>query len=528
MKTKLLKQKKVLIIILSVLILGALVFVLTFFYQYFRLKLRINHLNISKVFLTSDPSLYSIENGSVLRDGKKIGYFSNQDIYRRVSSLGYFYRSEVEDPLFIGPEFSVSDYKESYDRFRNVYTKFMATSDIDDNFLPVNFLGSLISLHDVKKNFLSEPSEDKAKVLVNEYKKTLNHYSNDANEVLNKIKSLESDKFNLDATFFGSTTNSKIITDDFNLILKNADELKNEIFKRENLNKNFSLYTFIPNIKINKLENVLINDSDILSKDNMNLKDLYKVRDYQFQKSFIVNSSCFMGNANTPQLMNYLYLNRDNSIKFYPKLSTNNFYRNNNAATAGANPSWVQVRDSNFYSCNDNEYQVNLLNMSEFHKNQSVLLDKIVNDNNYKKTKYSDYCLAIEKEFLQDDKYPTEVKLNMIKDCYGNIYKDQKLLSVELKNELLLRYLTLKNKTANFHFLLNRDFDLDNRVTDLENGKNINSEFYYYAYRNTYSLSFLNFSPAVWRINERPKYNLGTFTPSNRYTDYKSLHGAAN
>ena len=89
---------------------------------------------------------------------------------------------------------------------------------------------------------------------------------------------------------------------------------------------------------------------------------------------------------------------------------------------------------------------------------------------------------------------------------------------------MLKRHLMIKNKMAGMDMMLNTTIFLDVIETNLNNGV-FPDVVDLYVIRSNYPFSFFNFSPAIWRIDQKPEYGLpvNLFEGETLFFEYDDL-----
>ena len=165
------------------------------------------------------------------------------------------------------------------------------------------------------------------------------------------------------------------------------------------------------------------------------------------------------------------------------------------------------------YACNEMEYQATLSLMDYFfqtYRNNRLFLPNGLNQT-------SDLFVIgekIEGAFF-DSKYPGQNDFENLARFYKAAYLGRwgDVYDENLRTNLKIRYLESSEKLIDFDKLLNRiSHHTNNLVGNISSGLWMRNDDVIYAFRNNYSLLFLNFSSSVWYSQEKPLYletNLG-------------------
>jgi len=254
-----------------------------------------------------------------------------------------------------------------------------------------------------------------------------------------------------------------------------------------------------------------------------------------------------------PYLIDYVYdVNYRNRSVFMAKLATNNFYERIGYQSSVERSlikqgyRWKPNWDGTTYHFSDNEFQIKLLSLDNFwskYRNASIF-EQITASSYYKnlnsKTKqFIEKASKVEADFFKE-KIPSSWNLEYLKDYYKQAYeslKEEGSYSNQLnahREDLLRRYLAIKNKLYGLDLIFKTTFYLDNlliraRLQALD--KSIAD--YLYTMRSGYSLAYLNFSSSVWRLPQKPKYlkkvakiSKSRYTAFNTYTELRKKHSA--
>jgi hypothetical protein len=115
---------------------------------------------------------------------------------------------------------------------------------------------------------------------------------------------------------------------------------------------------------------------------------------------------------------------------------------------------------------------------------------------------------AMEADFF-DAEYPSDVAMNKLAFVYTDAYRMLALaVSAESASEFLQRVRVFEGKIQDFGLIMDRaTYHFQNYLeNNAEAQKDPRNFKYVFAARSDYSILFLNFSPFVWRITEKPKY----------------------
>ena len=331
----------------------------------------------------------------------------------------------------------------------------------------------------------------------------------------------------------------KLILDDLDLILKNSDVLEEEINKREELLKGTASYSEIKNdapLSEKLSENIV--GGDLLSEN-----ELFNMSENSAGKTdtvYQVSSSCFSGIKKPEPLYIYKIPIRDTEV-YVPKLADDNYYE----TISGNHPLITRLLDNGYkfipvvegatYRCNDLEYQPTLFALDYFYTNhkEHKIFQNITGAGYFSGISKADQELISKAKEIEGSFFsqlnPSDANLSILGNFYLKVYdilKNQDNISDGQKEKdqdgLLLRYLIIKDKMSNIQYVFNSNLYFDNLVKRADLGLLGGSKMNYYPTRSFYSLTYFNFSPLVWRIEEKPKYLTETSNKAGeRIIDYK-------
>ncbi len=428
--------------------------------------------------------------------------YSNRD-----KGIDDFYRITKEDPLFTSVETDCKEISGPIGEIKELNGEIIERKGLKDNIVPVDFLSSLCIVDEAHRNFLESKNSFNARKVISAYENTQDAYESEVLSLKRVLGELlvEDDLF-VTATTFATR---EMIMEDIDLMIKNAIELKNEVkFRRDVLKgtkkyESIKSFIYLPDIGPEKRIPPLLDE-----------EELFYPREYtEFEGVYTANTSCF----DYPEEEDYFYVYRNlrnGKIVFNLKLATNNHYSRHGRHSELANylnllPKegyvYVPAKETNIYNCRDVDYQFSIMTMHLFLEKYGnrLIFNNIFNDRISSVIKKS---ANVERVVLSRE-IPSESEFSLL----GNHYLNGYLLLREndqyenQADEMLNRYLMITNKTRGLEMILNTTLFLDVIKTDFDRG-NRPDIVDLYAIRSNYSVSFLNFSPAVWRIKEKPKY----------------------
>jgi len=477
-------------------------------------------ISIKGLQVEGDSDKYNVIDGEVYRDDKPLSFLRNPSLYKKISSLAYFYKVTKEDPLFTSPDVEYQKFAASIEVLADYHNLLLKKLKLKDNIIPLNFLQSLPKVAEAHSQFINKPTVRNAGKLISEYKTVQANYKNDMTKLINKSQEYFSSKEEKEFIVLGSATSSRTIFADWRLILRNAAELKKEIDYRQNILANGEYRDSKP-ISPKKLKKYDTNKVSFLNKNELIVHPQYM---NTLRGPYIVETAIFKKKV-SPEYYYVYDLNYRNRMILMAKLATDNFYERLVATTPVEKAlidrgyKWRPNWDGNTYHFTDNEWQIKLLNLDSFWRRyrgdnifkeiaKRAYFEKVDNETK----RFVEKAAKVEEDFFSQ-KIPSETNLNRLKDYYRWAYellKSEGSHSSRLnadKEQLLNRYLTANSKLFGLDSIFKSTLYLDNLVVRAGLGAlSKQMEGYLYALRSSYSLTYLSFSPTIWRLSQRPKF----------------------
>jgi len=488
-------------------------------------KPNLKGLSIKGIEVTGDTSRYDIIDGNIHKDGKRTGLkielTSNQHFNNKVIGLGYLYRVIKEDPLFVSPELDTKKFRASLDYLAEEHDGFINQVGLKQNIVPLDFLKTLPKIAEKQSSFLNKPTSTNANQLIKSYKASLYFYRKELRKLIQKIEKSFPYTNEQDFVNIASSATNRIILNDLKLMLKNAKALEGAIALREKaLDGNYDQLKNLPEIKVDNQElERLKRPASFLKRSELYLSSSPSKKLYGPYK---ITTSAF-GESKVAYFYTHRIYVRNKPI-FMPKLATDNYYQ----ALVSRNPVerklidkgylWHPVRETNTYRNSDLEYQADLLALDRFIKNfrGRPVFKQIVKSNYFdsltdKQKSFINSAEEVESRFfslrLNSDKNLKLLGLYYLRSY--ELLKDSGYSETKnkLQEELLKRYLFINNKMSGLELIFNTNFYFDNLLDRAKLGLiNKKSIPFLYTIRNVYPLSFFNFSKAVWRLKQKPRY----------------------
>jgi len=485
-----------------------------------QLKKPLVGLSIKGLQVKGSSQKYDVIDGEVLQDNKHVSFLKNPSLYKKVISLGLFYKVTKEDPLFTSQDMDYQKFAASIEVLADYHNLLIKKLKLKDNIIPLNFLESLPRVAEAHSLFIKKPTAEHADKLIGRYKTVQANYRGDLVQLINKLQEYFSVKEEREFIVLGSATSSRTILSDWRLMLKNASELKKEINYRQSI---MAKGTYSEKAKISKPKS-LKNYSGKVSFLNKNELIVHPQYLNTLRGPYIVETAIFKKKL-SPEYYYVYNLNYRNRMIFMAKLATDNYYER----LVGTTPvekalidkgyRWRPNWDGNTYHFSDNEWQVKLLTLDNFWRKYrgTDIFKEIANSPYFERLntetrQFVKKAANVEGSFFAQ-KIPSETNLNRLKDYYRWTYellKSEGSYQSELnadKERLLERYFAANSRLLGLDSVFKTTLYLDNLLVRANLGAlNKQMKGYLYALRSSYSLTYLSFSPAVWRLSQRPKF----------------------
>ncbi len=475
-----------------------------------------NSLIINKVYIPDiviDNKKYYLENWELYLNWEKI---KNRKIINEAKSLGAFYFLSKLDPLFVSEiQFGViDDLEKSVNIISRINDYYKKENFLVSDVYPISFLKQYINALRSQKSFYEEISRANALTLIDNFERLNGKYLSDALNIKKSIWDLSvwEEYKNQKISSLWNYTTFDIILKDFEIILKNSEELSREISLRK---KCLDDYSFCK-LNFNQKNDVSLNLDSGKPQNNLT------------QKQFNVKTECFWHKNEIfsieklcPERLNGLCYNHTDLVseKFFIK-NNNPFPFEKYLKEKGLDA--IPKNITMPYNCMNYWYQTTLSNLNYYFKNYS---DKIffTNSNKSKLQNISNFDeLGIYENQVFNDWTINEDSVRNLEKIFSNtlawtISDWKSKQNHYLIDDLMKRSSIMKSNIMDLNFVLNHiisvniNYIISSRLKNKEFSVNKNSaiantKFLIYSFRNDYSIFFLNFSPFVWKINEKPVY----------------------
>ncbi len=497
---------------------------------------------------------YSLVNGKVYEGKKELHWFipGEREKVSKVVALVGFYEWDKEDPLFDSPDLDTTELKRSVNYLSNQQNLLLKSFSQTIPIYPESFLNEFTKSASINKDFINKPSFERAFSLIKQQQKTAQLYEKDANTLKSEIPGPNQHIVSVQLQL-----NPKIVKDDITKISINGKSISEEIKKRENCLMGKTICER-PALSFTKPSDnppkTNTNPPDILSSDvslNSIPRTPFTIASAPENSAppmgpYSAKTSCLGWGDNFTQPTVYFYMKKAPSSTVY---DVNNVYYfgiswatdvifrklSPTSVTEGEKELYAQGFKYVFngttspYNCPDRTFFAEISELDLFLTTKKPVLEGLdLPDKSY---------ASYEKAFFEQ-KYPSYESLSYLSDIYGYIYRQmvgnpneewvKKMLPH--KEELLERSLDVKRKMGNLPFVLNSHSMF---IKGLESRQAIEQKFslkyikeFVYTFRNFYGMTFLPFSPSVWRSNDNLEYSektyvKGTIGPGLEYITYR-------
>lgn len=481
--------------------------------------------DISIKSLKIEDKNYSIDNGKIRPKDPN---------HTKVSQLVSFYVWTKEDPLLTSPDLDLKGLDEAVNFLDRQQSDLLKNIKQSQHLYPTDFLKELAKVARLTDQFLDKPSDNLAYQLIDQQKQTTKAYEKDAQSLADFLSNIKS----ADTILFNVATNGQIYLDDIKKIAKNADYLVQQINLKEGCLKQNqcqrpALNFPKPDFSQDRFSQEILSTDDLIKPEmvfNLTEKEVRDLKNRLLLRGiYQTKTPCFGLNEDLAWPYQLFYIREKHNPVELPHLdillATEIFFRKlvpysevaGDKELLNRGIKYTIVHTDNAYMCPYLGYLAEVSTLDNFLQeyqplleNKNIAAPKDVND-------FLTKSIKDEKDFWERQ-HPSYQKLAHLADDYAYLYRlmvespdsnwVKKLQSI--KEDLLKRNLTIKNKLGNINLVFNR-------ATKLVEGSSIralvnpdkdpifNKEFTY-PYRNFYDLYFMSFSPAFWRSNESLQY----------------------
>lgn len=458
------------------------------------------------------------------------------------NKLAKFYLWTKEDPLFTSPSFNSEAFSGVVDSLKMEESAYLKLLKVNDKIFPIPFLKDVIEVNNIYKDFLENPTRNKAEELIKAYYKIEADYAKDQTLLL---KTLERNNTLHPNTFYislNSSTSLNVIYNDVKRLGQNAEELKKEIGERQeclekgNNCKRPALFFSNPTLVEDTSS---FSQKDFLPMDMLRLSFLSK--NVSTFGPYIVSTPCFgsTSQSKNPSYPFYIFEDREernflvSGEKFetqIPKLAITNYYRKvhkesgaNDSFLAKRNLDFVLHMESNIYVCNNSSFKNTLATLDKFYreyKNDPLYAGVLkLNDLDSEPKKIITEGDILEKK-LFNSQFPSETAAGNLVNYYAYTYKsiitwvnDPKYKEKAWKKELfnnrdkfLNRYLEYSRQLGNYDEVLAAALGNLSSLRIKALLYSVDSASYAYVFRNMYGLVYFPFSYSFYRLDTPLSY----------------------
>lgn len=475
---------------------------------------------VENIRLDGKDSDYSLKDGKILRGEEELSRTFDKDEYERVLKLALFYQSLKESPVLFDPNLEIEKFDGAVKRLREANEIF--DSRTGWGFAnPVSFLESFSIATRAWRSFAQDISEENAQKMLSAMRETQRQYSFSA-ERMEKIfrEAIPEESKVVDFKFLGGETRTdfSILAGDFGKIVKNAEILSNEIGKRENCFERLSCERFPSEVNSPEFSE--------FSDENQDLPEILPLEEIGVWKEEIeggpyqINSRCWKNRRKNLLFAAKKCVVREDHCLDWAFISDGDYF-----AIVGNSQIEKTLKEKNVeyvpqsatapYGCPDSEYKTAVRTiLSAFRNYQnarlfqtSVAVDQKVQEEAealWEKGKKSE-------ENFFDAKYPSDEGMEKLSESYARAYEllsKNNLANPSQRKKFLERAVFLKGKSSGLDLVLNRISlhfrNYAEKISQEDISKN--KPEYSFAMRTDYAITFLDFSPFVWKNPEKPTY----------------------
>lgn len=474
--------------------------------------------------LKINDRVYSLQNGAVQPD-------ADFNTKRKILRLAAFYQWNKEDPLFDSPDLDINASSSSVDNLSKTQDQLLQAMQDREEIYPIEFLKSSIKTAKLRREFLDNPSYDRAQQLIAAERDLIYSYKNNATTLRAVVVPVSTPALSL--TPYVSIS-KKVVLQDLSTILDNGVALDNEIKKRDDC-LNGKGECARPSSYFPKPNQEIVDNPDTPAFIDPSLVYNYTKQEDGSKVSgpYAALTKCLGFSDNFTPEKQYFYISTspNNSIKVNSATEIY-FLRFNSKLPADAK--MIDMGITRYiesplvpYFCPDRGYEAEVLETNLFVHTQKPLFPLKIAGLSSEEEAFFKEAEKAEREFFSE-KYPFYQDLSLLADYYGYSYKllsSKQLNSVELntKDELLNRYLEIKRKLGDRALTIDNIVLLSKSERDLVNV--YRNPSYTQVYKNYYGSLYLPFSQSFWRLPDDPQYIenikvLGAIGPDSNYITY--------
>lgn len=473
--------------------------------------------NKNRITITGEDAVYAVEGQVVSRNGVVGDYGEQGERARRVA---YFATWMEMDPLFASRFIDLEQTKKTIRGLRETQERSKRELGITNDVYGVEFLDAFIESSIALRAFEKEYSERNAVALLDAMRRTNDAYAKNIRDLKNTIEPLREQKQKLVFLDGQAVSDYGRISDDLGIMLRNAEAVRSQISERERcLKESEDACAFVlPQTAEPEPIQETTTQPKVLSAEELHMR-----KGVAYDGPYQIEGQCWKSDpkpfvyvgTECPKSLPYCFQKAFLAERtFYVEIGNNEPYKKFYDRGIRAIPQSATTP----YDCTDLEYQMQLATLhgaAKAYAGQGIFerLGRMEGLTDEERNLLAKGTVA-EKGFIES-KYPSAAELRHLEQWYGFAYVQLVMRGHAKKepiNELLARYQKQREQLTDFYLLVNKArFHFENYMTEFAEGGNRERKIvpaYIYAIRSHYALLYMNASPVVWRVAERPKYIL--------------------
>lgn len=475
-------------------------------------------IEIGNMKLNGSESTFSIKGGKVFKDGDELAS-KKSDEYERILKLAVFFQNLRENPLLFDPYLDLNAFEKAVLKMKD------ANDALDQKTgwgyaNPVSFLEKFLKSSRQYKNFSENVSEENAVEMLAKIREAQIAYVEEAKRLQEVFEVIAGNSGESAMAYLGGESYSsiKLIHQDYGKIIANGEVLRGEIEKMSECLENFKCkraYLAWENPKLLEIQEGA--PLEMLPLEDRDLNNL------EIEKGPLeITSSCW-----GREKENYIFLAK----RCYPEqefcLDWSILAEDAHYVKLGDTPQEEEFKKLGVlrknqnstapYGCNDLTYKPKMRTMAFALDNYASerlfgesSIENLSKEISEKAKIVWEKGKQVEQDFF-DATYPSDRALENLGEYYKSAYfflAAEGVEDSEMKNNFLERIDVISGNFVGSDLILNRsayhfgNFANDFSLEDL----NQKQKEYVFANRNDYSITFLGFSPFVWKSENESEY----------------------
>jgi len=463
---------------------------------------------------------YAVRNGRVV---PSINIFDSVKILR----LAAFYQWNKEDPLYYSPDINPTQFNLAVEKVDKAQKELLSALKMEDRVYPTEFLYSFGKTASLTHEFMKNPSQTSAEIMLSMQLQTVDKYDNEVNRMLSILRSIRKNNkkisnYNSTVLFNVSLTPDTVISN-FESLNENSIAMQKEIHERKmcyegkGICKRPSQFFRKPQ---NEFTGIPLKKSKFLDS-KMVFATAEDFEPNQIKGIFRAKTPCYGWGENFSSPEDYYYLREfENMLTVRP--ATEIYFRkllpipdvSARRKMFMDHIPYAFEDSSILYMCSNHDHLVQISEMYYFLNNSDPILSQEgIIDNSTLDPLFAQKAEEYEKKIFEADHLSYD-ELSVLADYYVYIYKhivsqdSNSAENIKLKDELLKRKLMIQNKLGLFYKILNFSALAIEETEELgyKNHPKEYVEIIMYYYRNFYGVMYMPFSPAIYRNDEPPVY----------------------